>query len=98
MVADDITAAQALADVATIGILQQRALREASVAREQLQRALDSRVVIEQAKGVVSFTNGVPVDEAFDLIRAYARRHQLPLRDVAARLVRRELELGAESS
>ena len=63
----------------------------------QLQLALNSRVVIEQAKGVVSFTNSVPVDEAFELIRAYARRHQLPLRDVAGRLVRRELQLPGDS-
>jgi GAF domain-containing protein len=90
----DIVAARAFADVATIGILHERSLRESEVLSEQLQIALSSRVVIEQAKGVVSFTNGVPVDEAFELIRAYARRHQLPLRDVAARLVRRELELG----
>jgi AmiR/NasT family two-component response regulator len=80
--------------VATIGILHERSLRESEVLSEQLQLALNSRVVIEQAKGVVSFTNGVPVDEAFDLIRAYARGHQLPLRDVASRLVRRELQLG----
>ena len=89
----DMVAARAFADVATIGILHERSLRESEVLSEQLQLALNSRVVIEQAKGVVSFTNGVPVDEAFDLIRAYARRHQLPLRDVAARLVRRELQL-----
>jgi GAF domain-containing protein len=92
----DIVAARAFADVATIGILHERSLRESEVLSEQLQIALSSRVVIEQAKGVVSFTNGVPVDEAFALIRAYARRHQLPLRDVAARLVRRELELGED--
>lgn len=93
----DMVAARAFADVATIGILHERSLRESEVLSEQLQLALNSRVVIEQAKGVVSFTNGVPVDEAFDLIRAYARRHQLPLRDVASRLVRRELQLGADS-
>ncbi len=90
----DMAAARAFADVATIGILHERSLRESEVLSEQLQLALNSRVVIEQAKGVVSFTNGVPVDEAFDLIRAYARGHQLPLRDVASRLVRRELQLG----
>jgi transcriptional regulator with GAF, ATPase, and Fis domain len=90
----DMVAARAFADVATIGILHERTLRQSEVLSEQLQLALNSRVVIEQAKGVVSFTNDVPVDEAFDLIRAYARQHQLPLRDVAARLVRRELQLG----
>ena len=93
----DMAAARAFADVATIGILHERSLRESEVLSEQLQLALNSRVVIEQAKGVVSFTNGVPVDEAFDLIRAYARSHQLPLRDVASRLVRRELQLPGTS-
>ena len=89
----DATAARAFADVATIGILHERSLRESEVLSEQLQLALRTRVVIEQAKGVVAFTNDVPIDEAFDLIRAFARSHQLPLSDVAARLVRRELTL-----
>jgi len=89
----DMVAARAFADVATIGILHERSIRESEVLSQQLQLALNSRVVIEQAKGVVSFTNGVPVDEAFDLIRGYARRHRLPLSDVAGRLVRRELVL-----
>jgi GAF domain-containing protein len=91
----DMVAARAFADVATIGILHERSIRESEVLSQQLQLALNSRVVIEQAKGVVSFTNGVPVDEAFDLIRGYARRHRLPLSDVAARLVRRELVLDS---
>ena len=91
----DMVAARAFADVATIGILHERSIRESEVLSQQLQLALNSRVVIEQAKGVVSFTNGVPVDEAFDLIRAYARSHQLPLSDVAGRLVRRELTLDS---
>jgi len=93
----DMVAARAFADVATIGILHERSLRESEVLSEQLQLALNSRVVIEQAKGVVSFTNDVPVDEAFSLIRAYARTHRLPLRDVASRLVRRELQLPSVS-
>ena len=91
----DMVAARAFADVATIGILHERSIRESEVLSQQLQLALSSRVVIEQAKGVVSFTNGVPVDAAFDLIRGYARRHRLALSDVAGRLVRRELTLDS---
>ena len=83
----DLIAAQALADVATIGILHERALRESSVLVQQLQNALSSRVVIEQAKGVVSLTRGVTVDGAFDVIRSYARSHRLGLGEVAQRLV-----------
>ncbi|NLP82260.1 GAF and ANTAR domain-containing protein [Microbacterium sp. CFH 90308] len=94
---DDVAAARAFADVATIGILHERTLRESEVLSTQLQTALNSRVLIEQAKGVVSFTAGVPVDEAFTLIRTYARGHGLRLSDVAARLVRRELHFGPDT-
>ena len=74
---------QALADVATIGILQERAIRESDVARQQLQHALNSRVLIEQAKGVLAYTHNVNMDEAFTLLREYARRNGQPLVDVA---------------
>ena len=94
---DDSTAATAFADVATIGILHERTLRESEVLSQQLQLALNTRIIIEQAKGVVSFTNDVPIEEAFDLIRGYARSHRLPLSDVAARLVRRELHIEKPS-
>jgi len=94
---ENLIAARAFADVATIGILHERSIRESELLTEQLQLALRSRVIIEQAKGVVSHTNGVPVDAAFDLIRAYARSHQLRLSDVAARLVSRELHLPQDS-
>jgi len=87
----DLAAARAFADVATIGILHERSIRESEVLTEQLQHALRSRVLIEQAKGVVSYTNSIPVDEAFTLIRRYARRHRLTLSEVAARLVNRDL-------
>ena len=60
---------------------------------EQLQGALSSRVVIEQAKGVVAYTNGVTIEQAFELIRRYARSHQLGISQVAARLVDRSLRL-----
>ncbi|MEV5070751.1 GAF and ANTAR domain-containing protein [Microbacterium sp. LMI12-1-1.1] len=89
----DVVAARAFADVATIGILHERSLRESELLARQLQQALQSRIVIEQAKGVVSFTNGVPIDDAFQIIRSYARRNQLPLSSVAARLVNRELHI-----
>ena len=90
---DDIMAAQAFADVATIGILHERSIRESEVLSQQLQAALNSRIVIEQAKGVVSHTRGVPIDEAFTLMRDYARSHNLGLSSVAARLVDRSLRL-----
>jgi transcriptional regulator with GAF, ATPase, and Fis domain len=71
--ADDAAAARALADVATIGILQERAIRESGIAQEQLQRALDSRVLIEQAKGVLAQAQGIDVSEAFQQLRSQAR-------------------------
>lgn len=91
----DIRAAQALADVATIGILHARSLRESDAVRGQLQRALNSRIVIEQAKGVISQTNNVTTDEAFRLMRQYARSQGLLLSLVAERIVSRDLLIGA---
>jgi GAF domain-containing protein len=90
---EDADAAQALADVATISILQQRSLETATVATAQLQRALDSRVVIEQAKGVVATTHDLDMDEAFHLIRAHARANRARLTDVARAIVAKELTL-----
>lgn len=92
-----LVAARALADVATIGILHERSFRESELLAEQLRIALSSRVVIEQAKGVVSFTADLPIDQAFERIRSYARRNQLPLSQVAGRIVRRELHFDADS-
>ena len=91
----DLVAARAFADVATIGILHERTLRDSEVLTEQLQTALRSRIVIEQAKGVVSHTHAVPIDEAFRLIRAYARSHQLGISVVAAGIVNRTVTLDA---
>ena len=89
----DAAVAQALADVATIGILQERSIRETSIVREQLQHALESRVLIEQAKGVVSALGWIDVDEAFGLLRDYARQHNLSLRTVAERVTARTLDV-----
>jgi transcriptional regulator with GAF, ATPase, and Fis domain len=94
----DQTAAQAFADVATIGILHERSLRETAVLAEQLEGALNSRIVIEQAKGVVAFTRGVPIDEAFRLIRQYARSQQLGISHVAARIVDRSMRLDGPTT
>jgi AmiR/NasT family two-component response regulator len=90
---EDTAVAQGLADVATIGILQQRAIREADIAKRQLQHALDSRVLIEQAKGVIAHTRNVTMDEAFRTLRDHARSNNVNLRDVAAGVVDRSLSL-----
>ncbi|OII39207.1 transcriptional regulator [Plantibacter sp. MMLR14_011] len=89
----DARAAQALADVATISLLQQRTIENATLATEQLQRALDSRVAIEQAKGYLARAAGVDMDTAFGMIRQYARTRQRRLGDVAAAVAREELPL-----
>jgi transcriptional regulator with GAF, ATPase, and Fis domain len=84
---DDARIIQALADVATIAILQERTIHRGEVLTEQLQSALNSRVVIEQAKGVTAQKYDVSVSEAFELLRSYARRTRQRLVDVATAVV-----------
>ncbi|MGW7045060.1 GAF and ANTAR domain-containing protein [Streptomyces avermitilis] len=75
--------AQALADVATISLLQQRTAHRSTVLNEQLQTALNSRVLIEQAKGKLAERQGVDMERAFTALRTYARAHNRRLSDVA---------------
>ncbi|MGY4859601.1 GAF and ANTAR domain-containing protein [Cryobacterium sp. AP23] len=89
----DIRAAQALADVATIGILQERVIHDSSTIRDQLQQALSSRIVIEQAKGVISETQKLSMDAAFERIRGHARAQQMSLTVVARQVVAGEIRL-----
>lgn len=83
----DLDAAQALADVATIAIFQHRASIEAQQLNEQLSQALNTRVVIEQAKGVVAEREGLDMVQAFTALRAHARRNNLRLADLARGIV-----------
>ncbi|WP_369138929.1 GAF and ANTAR domain-containing protein [Modestobacter versicolor] len=78
---------QTLADIATIGLLHERAARDQTLLSEQLQSALTSRVLIEQAKGVLSARAGTGVTEAFELMRSHARRNRRPLSEVASAVV-----------
>jgi transcriptional regulator with GAF, ATPase, and Fis domain len=84
---DDLTSCRALADVATIALIQEQALREARDLAAQLQTALISRVVIEQAKGVLAGTANVDMDTAFTLLRHDARSRNVFLVDVARDVV-----------
>jgi len=79
----DVVVARAFADLATLSIAQHRAAAEAQRLNEQLAAALASRVVIEQAKGVISERAGVDLAEAFSRLRRYARDHNRRLTDVA---------------
>lgn len=88
----DALIAQALADIATIGILQERSIREIHLLNEQLQRALESRVLIEQAKGVLAAVHSLDMDQAFRALRDYARAHRVTLRDVAQQVAARSLD------
>jgi GAF domain-containing protein len=81
-------AARALVDVATIGILQERAIRERELVAGQLQVALNSRVVIEQAKGILAERLQTSPDEAFLLLRRYARNHNHALTELAGDVIR----------
>jgi transcriptional regulator with GAF, ATPase, and Fis domain len=92
--ADTEAVVQAMADVATIGLLQQRELDRAHAVEGQLQRALQTRIGIEQAKGIISEQMGIPMDAAFNLLRSHARRHNAKLHDVARDVVRGELASG----
>jgi GAF domain-containing protein len=83
----DLRLAQIMADVATIGILHERALRDAETLSGQLGVALESRVVIEQAKGIIAEHLQVGVDEAFELLRSFARKQSRRLSQTAIEIV-----------
>jgi GAF domain-containing protein len=83
----DVLIAQALADVATIAILQHRAAFEAYRVNEQLHHALNSRIVIEQAKGMLAERSGLDMEQAFSWLRKHARNHNLLLVDVARAVI-----------
>lgn len=83
----DVSVGQALADVATVGILHQRTLTHSRLISQQLQGALNSRVIIEQAKGVLAERGSIDMDRAFMLLRAHARKTQQRLADVALAVV-----------
>jgi ANTAR domain/GAF domain len=87
MSAADVAVAQALADVATIGILHQRILSRSELVNQQLQTALNTRLIIEQAKGVLAERGAIDMDRAFNLLRAHARRSNRRLVDLSRDVV-----------
>jgi GAF domain-containing protein len=92
LVARDVALAQALADVASISIIQDEATRQATIREGQLQHALTSRIAIEQAKGALSQSSGYDMAQCFDLLRDYARRNNRRLTDVASDISSRRLD------
>lgn len=84
---EDVDIAQGLADVATIGIISARTLSEREMVAEQLQAALNSRVLLEQAKGVLAERHGMSMDTAFDVMRDTAHARAMPLSELAAGVV-----------
>ncbi|WP_240519592.1 GAF and ANTAR domain-containing protein [Amycolatopsis antarctica] len=90
------TIGQALADVATIGMLQQRTVHEAETLSEQLQTALNSRVIVEQAKGILSAHSDIlDMEAAFITLRSYARNHNQKLSITARMVAEGTLEVDA---
>lgn len=83
----DIRLAQAFADVAAIGILQERKIANARRRAEHLQHALNSRVLIEQAKGILAANLEITPSQAFVRLRGYARSHNAKVRDISRRIV-----------
>jgi hypothetical protein len=89
----DAAVAQALAEFAIIGIVQRRTHQEHADRAAQLQHALDSRVLIEHAKGALSYERNVSIDRAFTMLRDHARRTRTRIRDVAEQVVARQLQI-----
>ena len=83
----DVALAQALADVASIAIAQDQAVRSGAIREDNLQHALDSRIVIEQAKGMIAEHGKLTMDQAFALLRAHARHGNHRLADLARAVV-----------
>lgn len=87
----DLRLAQALADVATVALVHDRAAADMTLVNRQLQSALDSRVVLEQAKGLLSYSGDLEMPLAYAALRTYARDHNIRLTDLARALVARAL-------
>ncbi|MGX6601925.1 GAF domain-containing protein [Micromonosporaceae bacterium Da 78-11] len=83
----DVQIVQALTDVAAIGLMQERAVRRGELLTEQLQGALNSRIVIEQAKGAIAQRHGISIDASFTALRGFARRRNRKLTEVALELL-----------
>jgi GAF domain-containing protein len=83
----DATVLRALSDIATVGILQERLLNQASARATGLHTVLASRITIEQAKGILAERKNIQIDEAFDELRVFARHNGLRLTDVAIAVV-----------
>ncbi|MDN5917720.1 MAG: GAF and ANTAR domain-containing protein [Pseudonocardia sp.] len=92
--ANDLRLGQGLADVATIAILQERAVRRGEVVAEQLQGALNSRIIIEQAKGLLTGRSELTMDQAFERLRSHARSHHLRLSELARDVVTGAVDIG----
>jgi transcriptional regulator with GAF, ATPase, and Fis domain len=91
---DAVELAQSFANVATISILQVRALRHSEMVAEQLQNALNSRIIIEQAKGILAERLEMDVADAFSLMRTYARNSNQLLSDIADQVISRSPEVA----
>ncbi len=89
--AREVAITQALAEAATVGILQERAVAHGTTVAGQLQHALDSRIVIEQAKGIVTEARHVGMDQAFAMLVSYARSSRIRLSTVASAVINRTL-------
>lgn len=88
---DDLVLGQALAHVASVAIVNDAAAADRTALNTQLQRALDSRIILEQAKGLLAQIGGFDMDDAFRVLRRYARDHGYKLSDVASQIVARRL-------
>lgn len=84
---EDLAAAVVMADMATGYLINASTLRQQEQLNEQLQRALDSKLIIEQAKGAIATSQGITVDDAFERIRRHARSHNVTVRAVAEAIV-----------
>lgn len=88
---DDLALAQALVHVASVAIVNEKSAADRDTVNSQLQQALTSRIVLEQAKGVIAYVGALDMEEAFSVLSRYARDHGEKLSEVATRVVNREL-------
>lgn len=95
---DDVIAGRTMADMAAVGVMQERAVRSAELRAEQLQHARDGRVIVEQAKGALVERLGISAEEAFTRMRHHARTERLQLTDVCAATIEGDLTPGGRCS